>query len=174
MTQDSSGRRQYRTVSIKQPKGKLRFEQFSALAGANQRANELAHEGQKIVVDQWVSNSKGWKPLRAVGYRENRPWAVHANRRLKGRPRKDLSSSALLADRREAVPVQRVKRLTPQQKQRLEILRIERLTEYAKSETPIDPIRKEAIRAAGPKAAAPFEDGHKRVRGYSGAPPFRR
>lgn len=174
MTQDSSGRRQYRTVSIKRPKGNLKYERSSTLAGANQRANELAHEGRKVVVERRVSYSKGWKPLRAVGYGENRPWAVHANTRLKTRPRKDLRSSTLLADRREAAPVQRTKRLTPQQKRRLEDLRIERLTEHAKSETPIDPIRKEAIRAAGPKAAAPFDDGHKRVRGYSGAPPFRR
>ncbi|MFJ5886826.1 hypothetical protein [Streptomyces californicus] len=174
MTQDQSERHRYRTVSIKRPKGKLKYERFSTLAGANQRASELAHEGRKVVVEQRVSYAKGWKPLRAVGYGENQPWAVHANRHLKSRPRKGLSSSALLADRREAAPAQRTKRLTPQQKRRLEDLRIERLTEYAKSETPIDPIRKEAIRAAGPKAAAPFDDGHKRVRGYSGAPPFHR
>ncbi|MEW1630794.1 hypothetical protein AB0387_25970 [Streptomyces sp. NPDC089173] len=174
MTQNALGQRRYRIASTKRPNARFKYERSSTLASANQRANELAHEGRKVIVDEWVSASKGWKPIRAVGYRENRPWAVHANRQLKTRRAGKPRSSDLLADLREAAPRERTRRLTPQQKRRIEADRIERLIRYAKSETPIDQIRKEAIRAAGPKATGPVEDGHKGVRGYSGAPSFRR
>ncbi|WP_424860219.1 hypothetical protein [Streptomyces sp. MMS24-I29] len=44
---------------------------------------------------------------------------------------------------------------------------------YAADETPVELVRKVAVRAAGAKAAAPIEDGRRRVRCYSGAPKFR-
>ncbi|WP_406396489.1 hypothetical protein [Streptomyces sp. NBC_00887] len=159
---------------MKLPNTKVSYGHVASLEAAARRADKLAREGRRVIIDEWVSASKGWRPICAVGHGQNLPWASHAAKRLKKRGAKQLRSSNVLADMREAAPTQRTKPLTPQQKRRIEDLRIERLTEYAKSETPIDPIRKEAIRAAGPKATGPVEDGHKRVRGYSGAPLFRR
>lgn len=174
MTRAASTQYSHRVASVKLPNTKVSYGHVASLDAAIRRANKLASEGRRVVIDEWASASKGWRPIRAVGQGQNLPWASHAAKRLETRRAKQLRSRHVLADMRQAPPPRRTKRLTPQQKRRIEDRRIERLTEYAKSETPIDPIRKEAIRAAGPKAAAPFDDGHKRVRGYSGAPPFRR
>lgn len=164
----------HRVASIKLPNTKVTYGHVASHDAAIRRANKLASEGRRVVIDEWASASKGWRPVRAVGHGQNHPWAARAAKRLKTRKAKQLCSRDVLADMREVDAPRSAGRLTPQQKRRIEDRRIERLTEYAKSENPIDPIRKEAIRVAGPKAAAPFEDGHKRVRGYSGAPLLRR
>ncbi|SFS73093.1 hypothetical protein [Streptomyces sp. ok210] len=173
MTRAASVQRSHRVASIKLPNTKVSYGHVDTLDAAARRADQLAQEGRSVVVDEWVSASKGWRPIRAVGRGKNQPWAAHVTKRLKTQRAKQLRFSDFLADLRVAPP-RHVKRLTPQQKRRIEDRRIERLIQYAKSETRIDVIRKEAIRAAGPRTTAPFEDGHKRVHGYPGALKFRR
>ncbi|MFJ8871061.1 hypothetical protein ACIRD6_35580 [Streptomyces sp. NPDC102473] len=183
MTQTVSRRElSYRVVGFRSPRRKPKTVRAGRFDHALEVANQMARGGAKVIIDRWVPHSQQWRSLRFVGHKKNASWAAEETARLKAHQGETRHAGHVLAEVRKATLLSeaqvraklRKKEQAKRAKQREADRRTSELIRRATSETPIDPIREEAIRAAGAKATGPPEDGRRRVRGYAGAPKFRR